>query len=1126
VGVRKSAVGLAIVLFVVVAAVLVAPRFADLDRYRPIVAEKASAALGRPVTLAGPISLSLVPSPHLTVRDLRIANIPGSSAPDMVRVREVDAAVSFWPLLAFQIDVTSARVIQPTILLERSSDGRPNWSFQLNAAATGSPAGSTPAGTGEAPAPIVGPGPSSFKIARLAVEDGTISYRGAGGVVAIEHINLVLTGDAISGPLHAEGGFTTFGATLAAVVDLGRFDGDRVPVSLALKAPQLATAEFIGDATLSDATPHLEGKLGLKGDDLGAVMALAGSGPLPPMLARPLQVTADVTASGERVALDHLALELGDIHGSGALHLTPGVPLAADLKFSMNTLDLDRFLAERAAVAAAPPKLVGGRDAATAALPREAGAPTGRIALPKGVTATVDLGVDALQWHQGVIRQLRLEAGLADGSLSIKRLGALLPGGSDIVASGRLDTLGALPRFDGNLQASADNFRDLLRWTGAAVDGVPADRLRRATLSGKIAIDGDTLEAKSIDLSFDSSHLTGAVTAALRARPAFGVRIAIDQLNLDPYFGDQPAPAQVPPAASAPAASEAVARITPPQALADALMSFDANLDAGVDTLIWRNQPIRKVHLLATLENRDLTLREFSVGDLGAAAGKLTGYLQGIGSAQSKADAVFDMHGPELGRVLRLVAPDIASADNFGAFTLGGELQQQGERLTLETDLEAAGGKLHVTGGAPQPGAWDVVVNLDHPSFNRLMRLVSSSYRPQGGELGPVKLHGEMEWAPAPAAAVAVKNLAVDVGGMTATGDLRLRLAARPMLTANLTLGDVVIDKFLPVRQTAFLEDAAPSSLKPGVMLAQAGARPAALQHWSKAPLDLDFLRLFDADVAVGGNSLVWANLRLGDPQVRLALKDAVLNMPQLSGRLFGGTLAASGALSAAAQPSLDIKANLTGADFKQTLASSGISRLEGSFDTQADFTTAGASPFDLISGLNGTALLKGRDGVINGINVPAVNQHINQIKGLGDLATLFRAATSGSTPFSSLDGTFKVTNGVAVSSDLHLVAEGGEGNGTTIFDLPNWTMVSRTDLHLTGVQGSPPIGITLKGSMDQPNWDVDFNAITRSIGTRAIERLANPPPAPSQGSAAPSGGTMAPQPLQPQDILRNLLKR
>lgn len=1126
----KTAIGLAVLLFAVIAALLVAPSFVDLDRYRPIVAEKASAALGRPVTLGGPIKLSLLPSPHLTIRDLRIANLPGANTPDMARVREVDAALSFWPLLTLQVDVTSARVIQPVVQLERLADGRPNWSFAPDGSAPPGAAVGTESAT---PRPAA-TGTSSVRIARLTIEDGTVNYLAPSGTIAIEHINLVLTGDAVSGPLHAEGGLTTFGATLAATLDLGRFGGSDVPISLTLKAPPLASAEFTGAVT-PGAAPRVEGKLGLKSGDLGDVWALAGGAALPPMLAKPLQVTADVTASGERIALEHLTLELGDIHGSGALHVTPGTPTAADFKFSVNTIDLDRFLAERAAVAATPaPKAAGGREAPITALPRDVGARAARLALPSGINASVDLGIDAVQWRQGVIRQLRLEAALANGSLAIKRLGALLPGGSDFAVSGAVADAGGTPRFDGSVEASADNFRDFLRWLGVAVEGVPADRLRRATLSSRLSLDGGTLEAKAIDLGFDSSRLTGAVTAALRERPAFGARIAIDQLNLDAYLGDGAAPTQAaatPAAAAAAVSGGAVTRVTVPQAVADALASFDANLDAGVATLIWRNQPIRKVHLVSTLENHDLTLTEFSIGDLGAASGKLSGYLQGIGGDE-KADAVFDMKGPELGRVLRLVAPGIASADNFGAFTLGGELQQQGDRLSLESDLEATGGKLHLSASAPQAGDWTLGVKLQHPSFNRLMRLVSASYRPQGGELGAVSLSGTMDWTPDSAT---IKDLALDVGGMTAAGDVNLKLAARPLLTANLTLGDLVIDKFLPVRQTAFLEDAVPRRLMPGVMLAQAGGtRPTAgLQHWSKTPLDLDFLRLFDADVTLGGKSLVWATWRLADPQVKLALKDAVLTLPQLSGQLFGGALDASAALKLQPQPSLDIKAKLAGADLKEALTSN---RLDGKFDTEADLATAGASPFELISALNGTALLKSGGGSINGINVPAINQRINQVKGLGDLGTLLRAATSGSTAYSSLDGTFKVTNGVAVSRDLHLVADGGEGNGTAIFDLPNWSMVSRTDLALTGVQGSPPIGITLKGPIDQPNWDVDFNAITRALGTRAIERLLQPQqPAPSQGSAATgsSGGgqSAAPQasqpvqPVQPQDILKNLLK-
>src|SRR5260370_494165 len=104
-------------------------------------------------------------------------------------------------------------------------------------------------------------------------------------------------------------------------------------------------------------------------------------------------------------------------------------------------------------------------------------------------------------------------------------------------------------------------------------------------------------------------------------------------------------------------AVSALPRVTVLQALAGALIKFDANIDASVDTLIWRSQPIRKVRVTSTLQNRDLTLRELSVNDLGGAQGKLSGYFQGIGTPLPKTQLAFDMRGPELGRVLRLLSP-------------------------------------------------------------------------------------------------------------------------------------------------------------------------------------------------------------------------------------------------------------------------------------------------------------------------------------------------------------------------------------------------------------------------------------------------------------------------------------
>ena len=212
---RKTAIGLAILMFTALAGVLLAPQFVDLERYRPQIAERISDWSGRPVTLSGPISLSLLPSPHLSVNDLVVANLPGAHAPEMIRVSLVDAAVSFWPLLTGRIEVTSARLLRPVIALERLPDGRENWAFSKLPVAAPTPATGAGSGAGT-PLPLAPRaeglkiGGLTIKVASLSIDDATVSYRRGDTFDLAQHITLKLTGDAVSAPLHAEGKMTLF----------------------------------------------------------------------------------------------------------------------------------------------------------------------------------------------------------------------------------------------------------------------------------------------------------------------------------------------------------------------------------------------------------------------------------------------------------------------------------------------------------------------------------------------------------------------------------------------------------------------------------------------------------------------------------------------------------------------------------------------------------------------------------------------------------------------------------------------------------------------------------------------------------------------------------------------------
>ncbi len=84
---------------------------------------------GRELTIAGPLTLAWTPLPHIRAEDLRLANPPGLSRPDMATARAIEAGVALWPLLSGDIRLTGVTVLNPDVQLEGDAAGQPNWRF-------------------------------------------------------------------------------------------------------------------------------------------------------------------------------------------------------------------------------------------------------------------------------------------------------------------------------------------------------------------------------------------------------------------------------------------------------------------------------------------------------------------------------------------------------------------------------------------------------------------------------------------------------------------------------------------------------------------------------------------------------------------------------------------------------------------------------------------------------------------------------------------------------------------------------------------------------------------------------------------------------------------------------------
>lgn len=124
----KRSLGIAVAviaaLFVVVIAVVSSIDFND---YRDAVAAEVEAATGRKVAIAGDLDLELGLLPRLAVAGVSLANLPGGSRPEMLRIERLEIEVGLLALLRGQIDVQRLRLVGADLLLEVNKEGRSNW---------------------------------------------------------------------------------------------------------------------------------------------------------------------------------------------------------------------------------------------------------------------------------------------------------------------------------------------------------------------------------------------------------------------------------------------------------------------------------------------------------------------------------------------------------------------------------------------------------------------------------------------------------------------------------------------------------------------------------------------------------------------------------------------------------------------------------------------------------------------------------------------------------------------------------------------------------------------------------------------------------------------------------------
>ena len=262
---------LAVPLLAMAAVFVVLPRL-DLAAQ---AAARATAALGRTVTIG---SLRITPGLTTTVaiRDARLANIEGGSAPQMATLETATAVLDLLPLLHGEVVLRQVQAEGFSLLLERDAEKRRNWRF-----GSADPAGPAAPFSPEPPDRSGLPLILDVRFARSEVV-----FRTSGGTALRSEITTAtIAAPAADQPLtlRVEGAYNAVPVTMAGTLGTPnqlRDGRTPFPVPVRVTAPETVLA-FEGTSTDPLNFDRLEGRLSLEAQSPGAILSMAGAGPGP-----------------------------------------------------------------------------------------------------------------------------------------------------------------------------------------------------------------------------------------------------------------------------------------------------------------------------------------------------------------------------------------------------------------------------------------------------------------------------------------------------------------------------------------------------------------------------------------------------------------------------------------------------------------------------------------------------------------------------------------------------------------------------------------------------------------------------------------------------------------------------
>ena len=308
-----------------------------------------------------------------------------------------------------------------------------------------------------------------------------------------------------------------------------------------------------------------------------------------------------------RLAVTDFKMSMGGETATGTLALEEGKAPSLTGRVALAKIDLEKWLVllavpgafQSATTPAAVPAAQAAKPdpaaqaakpdpaapAATAPAPAKPPAPAKSNSLspfPTEMDVSLSLAITEVLYRKGTVRDLAVALEIHKGVITVPQLKAVLPGDMVLQANAAAPAAPAAAPAKpasppaapaaGAVQATGDfslagpKLRDTLAWLGIDTSGVPADKLQKLDLEGKLASTAGGLQIAGLTADLDGQLATGSGGVAFSMPLTAAATLQIDRFDLDAYMPPEP-PAPIAPTTDAVKAATATPSTAPPATL-------------------------------------------------------------------------------------------------------------------------------------------------------------------------------------------------------------------------------------------------------------------------------------------------------------------------------------------------------------------------------------------------------------------------------------------------------------------------------------------------------------------------------------------------------------------------------